>query len=207
VSSVYFQGSSLRANQRAPKGRPTRTPPRNPAPRIPRCTGALRKAPMPGSSSGSNCFQALGSPPGLLQSPGHVTSCCYVCSYLLCMLLLRWRAAGGEGFYVVNRHISRRCPCSPRDRRLELGLLLGIKFGYGQGQGQRQLHGMRGKNSKVCHFYQKSSSNLAHRTGIPGRFRLSDQGMLIPFNTMGRGASLNCVLGCRVLRLARFRVA
>ena len=44
-------------------------PPRNPRSRIPRCPGALWKAPMPGSSSGPKCFQALGSPPGLLQDP------------------------------------------------------------------------------------------------------------------------------------------
>ena len=43
VSSVYFEGHRGPApplggaNQRAPKGRPTRTPPRNPRPRIPVC--------------------------------------------------------------------------------------------------------------------------------------------------------------------------
>ena len=44
-------------------------PPRNPRPRIPRRPGALCKALMPGSGSGPKCFQALGSPPGLPQSP------------------------------------------------------------------------------------------------------------------------------------------
>jgi len=62
-------------NQRAPKWRPTRTPPRNPPSRIPRRPGALYKALRayeslsPGSGSGPKCFQALGSPPGLPQSP------------------------------------------------------------------------------------------------------------------------------------------
>ena len=69
MSSAHFEGTGVE-----PLARPTSVPlrcarraaypdnpPRNPAPRIPRCPGALCKAPMPGFSSGSTCFQALGS--------------------------------------------------------------------------------------------------------------------------------------------------
>jgi hypothetical protein len=55
------------------KRRPTRDPPpRSPPPRIHQtiaAQAAYTEALLPGSASGPNCFQALGSSPGLLQSP------------------------------------------------------------------------------------------------------------------------------------------
>ena len=56
-------------NQRAPKWRPTRTPPVIPVPESLAAQTALCKALLSGSGSGPKCFQALGSPPGLPQSP------------------------------------------------------------------------------------------------------------------------------------------
>ncbi len=58
-------------HHRAPTGRPTRTPPRSPRPRIHRHPDGLPWTAQHYclGGSGPNCFQALGSSPGLLPNP------------------------------------------------------------------------------------------------------------------------------------------
>jgi hypothetical protein len=68
VSSVNFEGHRAKPLtgliRRAPKGRPTRTPPVAPHPESLAAQAAYTEALLPGSGSGPNCFQALGFSPG-----------------------------------------------------------------------------------------------------------------------------------------------
>jgi hypothetical protein len=80
LSLVCVDCLFLRSPSRSPYGTPPACakraaypdPPLSPPPRIPRLPGVLpiQAQHFPQVGSGPNCFQALGSAPGLLQSPG-----------------------------------------------------------------------------------------------------------------------------------------